>query len=184
MISSLFILDQRGQVLIARHFRPYQFALPPSPGYPATSISDAELFRINVIAPQSCLPMHILAPKTCSLHIQHASMYIVAIIREHDCNAAIIFEWLSRLVHVLQSYFGGKFTVDACKAYFVKIHQVLEEMVDFGFIQTTDMQVLKSKVETLEKTSDPFKLKTVILFSPFFSSSFSSSSFCYKYDVF
>jgi len=93
MISAFFILNQRGEVLISRLFRPDLKSVPPlslSPSLPSCpspltyttrnrrSISD--IFRIHVIAsstpPTSPL---ITLSNTTFFHVRHGGLWIVAV---------------------------------------------------------------------------------------------------------
>merc|ERR1712127_1000536 len=54
-----------------------------------------------------------------------------------------VFEFLNRIVNVMQSYFS-KVSEENIKNNFVLIYELLDEILDFGYPQNTDTGVLKT----------------------------------------
>ena len=74
-------------------------------------------------------------------------------------NAAMVFEFLLKMCEVMQSYFG-KISEENVKNNFVLIYELLDEILDFGYPQNTDVGILKTfitqqgvKSQTKEETS-------------------------------
>ncbi|KAI9372535.1 adaptor complexes medium subunit family [Aspergillus egyptiacus] len=134
MLSGILIFNQKGENLIFRAFR--------NDCRPRL----ADIFRIQVISnPQVRSPILTLGSTTFS-HVKHENIYIVAVTRS-NANAALIFEFLYRLVLLGKSYFG-KFDEEAVKNNFVLIYELLDEILDFGYPQNTDPDTLKMYITT------------------------------------
>lgn len=94
MITAFFIFNRKGDVLISRLFRDNI----------RRNISD--VFRIQVIAsPQVRSPVLTLG-STTFLHIKGEGLWYVAVTRSNQ-DAAIVFEYLYKLKHLLETQFGS-----------------------------------------------------------------------------
>jgi AP-2 complex subunit mu-1 len=112
MLSGILIFNQKGENLIFRSFR--------NDCRPRL----ADIFRIQVISnPQVRSPILTLGSTTFS-HVKHENIYIVAVTKS-NANAALVFEFLYRLVLLGKSYFG-KFDEEAVKNNFVLIYELLD----------------------------------------------------------
>lgn len=112
MLSGILIFNQKGENLIFRAFR--------SDCRPRL----ADIFRIQVISnPQVRSPILTLGSTTFS-HVKHENIYIVAVTKS-NANAALVFEFLYRLILLGKSYFG-KFDEEAVKNNFVLIYELLD----------------------------------------------------------
>ncbi|GAA5884213.1 hypothetical protein JCM16303_002411 [Sporobolomyces ruberrimus] len=135
MISAFFILNQRGEVLISRLFRPDL----------KRSISD--IFRIHVIAsstpPTSPL---ITLSNTTFFHVRHGGLWIVAVCK-HNANAALVFEFTYRFINLGRAYFG-KLDEESVKNNFVLVYELLDEILDFGYPQNSESDTLKMYITT------------------------------------
>ncbi|GAA5985166.1 hypothetical protein JCM11641_005472 [Rhodosporidiobolus odoratus] len=135
MISAFFILNQKGEVLISRLFRPDL----------KRSISD--IFRIHVVAsstpPTSPL---ITLSNTTFFHVRHGSLWIVAVCK-HNANAALVFEFTYRFINLGRSYFG-KLDEESVKNNFVLVYELLDEILDFGYPQNSESDTLKMYITT------------------------------------
>ena len=112
MISGLLIFNQKGENLIFRAFR--------NDCRPRL----ADVFRIQVISnAQVRSPILTLGSTTFS-HVKHENIYLVAVTKS-NANAALVFEFLYRLVALGKGYFG-KFDEEAVKNNFVLIYELLD----------------------------------------------------------
>ncbi|ODO03376.1 AP-2 complex subunit mu-1 [Cryptococcus wingfieldii CBS 7118] len=134
MISAFFIFNQKGEVLISRLFRPDV----------KRSISD--VFRIQVISNPDVRSPIITLGSTSFLHVRINNVYIVGVTK---CNAsaALVFEFLYRFITVARSYFG-KLDEESVKNNFVLIYELLDENIDFGFPQNSEIDTLKMYITT------------------------------------
>ena len=64
-------------------------------------------------------------------------MWICAVTKD-NINAATVFEFLNRIVNVMQSYFT-KISEENIKNNFVLIYELLDEILDFGYPQNTEV---------------------------------------------
>src|ERR1700760_4507265 len=160
MISGILIFNQKGENLIFRAFRP------------DCRPRLADIFRIQVISnAQVRSPILTLGSTTFS-HVKHENIYLVAITKS-NANAALVFEFLYRLIQLGRGYFG-KFDEEAVKNNFVLVYELLDgvfsppyllfcclfcfldvfsrqylipfpplEIIDFGYPQNTETDTLK-----------------------------------------
>jgi AP-2 complex subunit mu-1 len=95
----------------------------------------ADVFRIQVISnAQVRSPILTLGSTTFS-HVKHENIYLVAITKS-NANAALVFEFLYRLVALGKGYFG-KFDEEAVKNNFVLVYELLDggqTLLDSGTI--------------------------------------------------
>lgn len=112
MLSGILIFNQKGENLIFRSFR--------SDCRPRL----ADIFRIQVISnAQVRSPILTLGSTTFS-HVKHENIYLVAVTKS-NANAALVFEFLYRLIMLGKGYFG-KFDEEAVKNNFVLVYELLD----------------------------------------------------------
>src|SRR5580693_2908506 len=112
MLSGILIFNQKGENLIFRAFR--------NDCRPRL----ADIFRIQVISnPQLRSPTLTLGSTTFS-HVKHENIYLVAITKS-NANAALVFEFLYRLIALGKGYFGT-FDEEAVKNNFVLVYELLD----------------------------------------------------------
>ncbi|KAL1953826.1 hypothetical protein VTO42DRAFT_2121 [Malbranchea cinnamomea] len=134
MLSGILIFNQKGENLIFRSFR--------NDCRPRL----ADIFRIQVISnAQVRSPILTLGSTTFS-HVKHENIYLVAVTKS-NANAALVFEFLYRLIILGKGYFG-KFDEEAVKNNFVLVYELLDEIVDFGYPQNTETDTLKMYITT------------------------------------
>lgn len=131
--SAIYFINLRGKVLISRNYRS-----DPS--------ENAEIHQFLSILMQKDDDF-VLTPvfKYKELHfcwIKHNDLYLVATTGGHNSNATMIFAFLNRLSQVLSEYFK-RLDEESCCDNFVLIYELLDEMIDFGYPQTTDSSVLR-----------------------------------------
>lgn len=114
MLSGILVFNQKGENLIFRAFR--------NDCRPRL----ADVFRIQVISnAQVRSPILTLGSTTFS-HVKHENIYLVAITKS-NANAALVFEFLYRLIALGKGYFG-KFDEEAVKNNFVLVYELLDGM--------------------------------------------------------
>jgi len=129
MISCVLFLNQKGDVVIGRSYR--------------EDVDNrlAEEFKSKILlSPEETLPVMNLEGASF-VHMRHGKLIVVAISRG-NANAFLILKYLHNLVEVLESYFG---VVDeeSIRNNFVLIYELLDEMMDYGYPQNTDADILK-----------------------------------------
>uniref|UniRef100_A0A672N0B8 AP-1 complex subunit mu-1-like n=1 Tax=Sinocyclocheilus grahami TaxID=75366 RepID=A0A672N0B8_SINGR len=74
------------------------------------------------------------------LWIKHSNLYLVAITKRNT-NAALVYSFLYKLVEVFIEYFKS-LEEESIRDNFVTVYELMEEVMDFGFPQTTDSKIL------------------------------------------
>ncbi|KAJ2846917.1 clathrin associated protein complex medium subunit [Coemansia brasiliensis] len=135
MLSAVFIYNQKGEVLISRLYRH------------DVKRSAADVFRVHVISAVGGVrsPITTLG-STSFFHIRYDNLWLCAVAR-HNANAALVFEFLYRLLGLGVSYFG-RFDEQAVKNNFVLVYELLDEVLDFGYPQNIEVDTLKLYVTT------------------------------------
>ncbi|TPX57145.1 hypothetical protein PhCBS80983_g04048 [Powellomyces hirtus] len=143
MISSLFILDKAGKVIIEKHWR--------------NTITGAvdEFLKVSQkhSIPQEVPP--VIATETHYLHHIFRSGLVFLSVVEEEVPPLSVLHFLHRLVDLLLDYFGA-LSEATLKENFVIVYELLEELLDYGFPYITEPNILKDVVPP------PSLLSTVI----------------------
>lgn len=78
------------------------------------------------------------------LYIRHSNLYILALTKRNT-NAAEILLFLHKLVEVFTEYFK-ELEEESIRDNFVVIYELLDEMMDFGYPQTTETKILQEYI--------------------------------------
>ena len=121
---------------------------PPTPvssGRMASSVSS--MLHDNHNDTNHCVPILEIPSE------KQGTLYVISIRRDNlnylaicpnEINPLMVLEFLNRLVVTLQEYFYmGRVDEVAIKDNFITIYQLLEEMIDFGWPLTTEINALK-----------------------------------------
>ncbi|KAI3648442.1 hypothetical protein MP228_006296 [Amoeboaphelidium protococcarum] len=151
MIGAVFVYNHKGEIIISRMYRnDFKRSL-------------ADLFRIQVISnPQITSPINSfpytsyqpngtpIQTQVNFFHIRNENLYIVACAKDTmlTLNVASLFTFLHKFVKICKDYFGNKFDEDAVKNNFVLIYELLDEIMDFGYPQISDVDSLKLYITT------------------------------------
>lgn len=114
--------------------------------HPDRRRSIAEIFRIQVISNPLVRSPIITLGSTSFFHVRHENIYIVAVTKS-NANAAVVFELCYRVAGIGRSYFG-KLDEESVKNNFVLIYELLDEVLDFGYPQTSETDMLKMYITT------------------------------------
>ena len=133
MIGGVFIYNHKGEVLISRVYRD------------SITRTSVDAFRVSVIHARHSVrsPVTNIA-RTSYFHTKKENVWIVAATQQ-NVNAALVFEFLTKLVEVFESYFG-KMSEESIRNNFVLIYELLDEVLDFGYPQKTDSGILKTYI--------------------------------------
>jgi AP-1 complex subunit mu len=71
------------------------------------------------------------------IYLMHHSLYVVAV-TNINADASLILMFLHELLKVFTGYFG-KLEEENIRDNFVVIHELLDEMLDFGYPQVTNV---------------------------------------------
>lgn len=132
--SAIFFLDIKGKVLISRNYR-----------------GDVEMSSIDKFMPllmekeeESGVSPIIRHNDVAYMYIKHSNLYVVAISKK-NANAALVFSLLHKIVQVFNEYFK-ELEEESIRDNFVIIYELLDELLDFGYPQTTDSKILQEYI--------------------------------------
>eukprot|EP01064_Diplonema_japonicum_P001430 TRINITY_DN1091_c0_g2_i1.p1 TRINITY_DN1091_c0_g2~~TRINITY_DN1091_c0_g2_i1.p1 ORF type:complete len:441 (+),score=84.79 TRINITY_DN1091_c0_g2_i1:22-1323(+) len=130
-IGCLLILNSRGDILCSRNYRDY---------YNVKSVG--EVFRTQVIATKLAdrSPVHNLGGVSYLFMKSENTWVVVA--TKLNSNAVLIFQFLSKLIEICRVYFGAM-NEESVKENHVTLLELLDEILDYGYPQTTEIDLLK-----------------------------------------
>uniref|UniRef100_A0A665UBK7 MHD domain-containing protein n=1 Tax=Echeneis naucrates TaxID=173247 RepID=A0A665UBK7_ECHNA len=145
MISQVFILSSQGDHLIYKDFR----------GEAGSDV--VNLFYEKVTALTGDQPPVVMRHKDVHfVHVRQGGLYWVATTTA-DTSPFTIIEFLNRLTALVKDYCGS-LSERSVQMNFALIYELLDEVVDYGYIQTTSSDILKNFIQTEAVSSKPFSL--------------------------
>ncbi|EER06239.1 mu1 adaptin, putative [Perkinsus marinus ATCC 50983] len=144
--SAVYILDLKGKAIIWRNYRG---EVPPT-------VTDH--FIDNVVdAEDVCVKPIFVEDGIVYCWIQYNNIYLMAVTQRNG-NAMMILSYLYKLAEVLRDYFK---TVDEdhIKDNFILTYELLDEMMDNGYPQTTETKILREYIKTEYKKVKVDKMK-------------------------
>ncbi|XP_037323277.1 AP-4 complex subunit mu-1 isoform X2 [Pungitius pungitius] len=145
MISQVFILSSQGDHLIYKDFR-------------GEAGSDVVcVFYEKVTALTGDQPPVVMSHGDLHfVHVRQGGLYWVATTTA-DSSPFTVIEFLNRLAALVKDYCGS-LCEKSVQMNFALIYELLDEVVDYGYIQTTSSDVLKNFIQTEAVCSKPFSL--------------------------
>jgi AP-3 complex subunit mu len=154
MIQSLFLLSPNGQVLIERHFRGV-----------VTERAVCEAYWMSVAAGSDAIVSAAVVGSNVASKTHHpvlevpserqGTLYVISILHRDgisylaicpsEVSPLTVLELLHRMAATFTEYFGCA-DETAIKDNFATIYQLLDEMVDFGWPLTTELNALKAMI--------------------------------------
>lgn len=134
-ISGIFILDLKGRIIIQRKYR--------------QDIADELYDTYNKKAIELCesgLPPMFSDNNNHFFHVRHNNLIFLCIATQNS-NSTLVFTFLYKLVEVLDEYLSN-LEEDSVRDNFVIIYELLDEMMDNGYPQTTDHKILREFIKT------------------------------------
>ncbi|KAK1381501.1 AP-1 complex subunit mu-2 [Heracleum sosnowskyi] len=135
--SALFILDMKGRILVWHDYRG------------DVSASQAEKSFSNLIDKQGDSDSQdpvVYDNGVTYMFIQHNNVYLMIASRQ-NCNAASLLSFLHRVVNVFEHYFD-ELEEESLRDNFVVVYELLDEMMDFGYPQFTEANILSEFIKT------------------------------------
>uniref|UniRef100_A0A8C5UQ52 AP-4 complex subunit mu-1 n=1 Tax=Microcebus murinus TaxID=30608 RepID=A0A8C5UQ52_MICMU len=155
MISQFFILSSKGDPLIYKDFR------GDSGGRDV-----AELFYRKLTGlPGDESPVVMVTAEGGGwrhhddrhfIHIRHSGLYLVATTSENVSPFSLL-ELLSRLATLLGDYCGS-LSEGTISRNVALVYELLDEVLDYGYVQTTSTEMLRNFIQTEPVVSKPFSL--------------------------
>ncbi|XP_023397498.1 AP-4 complex subunit mu-1 isoform X1 [Loxodonta africana] len=90
------------------------------------------------------------------IHIRHSGLYLVATTSENISPFSLL-ELLSRLATLLGDYCGS-LSEGTISRNVALVYELLDEVLDYGYVQTTSMEMLRNFIQTEAVVSKPFSL--------------------------
>ncbi|CAB3241455.1 unnamed protein product [Arctia plantaginis] len=132
--AAIYILDVKGKVLISRNYR-----------------GDVDLGVIDKFMPllmekeEEGMLTPLLQTSECTFaYIKTNNLYIVSTTKK-NANIALVFVFLYKIVEVMTEYFK-ELEEESIRDNFVVIYELLDELIDFGYPQTTDSKILQEYI--------------------------------------
>ncbi|KAK1165061.1 AP-1 complex subunit mu-1-like [Acipenser oxyrinchus oxyrinchus] len=132
--SAVFVLDIKGKVLISRNYK-----------------GDIDMNEIDHFMPilmqkeeEVDVSPFVTHGAVHFLWIKHSNLYLVAMTK-NNANAALVFAFLYKIVEVFKEYFK-ELEEESIRDNFVTVYELMDEVMDFGFPQTTDSQILQEYI--------------------------------------
>jgi AP-1 complex subunit mu len=131
--SALFIMDQKGKILISRNYRG------------DVPMSVASRFISKLLEEDEMNVKPIIEEEGVSyIFVKYNNLYLLAT-TERNCNAAMILLYLYKMIEVFNEYFK-ELEEESIRDNFVIIYELMDEMMDFGYPQTTEPKVLQQYI--------------------------------------
>ena len=143
MASAIFFLDIKCKPLLSRNYRG---------DIPMSAVEKFPLLLLEAEEESSVVPPCFSSEGINYLYVMHNSLYILALTKRNT-NVAQLLLFLNSVVKVLTEYFK-KLTEESIRDNFVIIYELLDEMMDYGYPQTTDVQILKEYITQKSKVLD------------------------------
>merc|ERR1711934_1323968 len=131
--SAVFILDAKGKIIINRNYR----------GDIPMTVAEKLSQYISETEEEDLRPVHV-DNGIIYVYVKYNNLYLLAVTKRNS-NAAVIVLFLYKLVDVLKQYFKV-LEEESVRDNFVIIYELLDEMMDFGYPQTTESTILKEYI--------------------------------------
>jgi len=132
--SAIYILDVKGKVLISRNYR----------GDIETGVIEKFMPLVMEREEEGNLTPIIQTAECTYAYIKYNNLYIVSTTKK-NANISLVFVFLHKVVHVMQEYFK-ELEEESIRDNFVVIYELLDELLDFGYPQTTDSKILQEYI--------------------------------------
>ncbi|KAJ3673415.1 hypothetical protein LUZ60_006789 [Juncus effusus] len=136
MISQFFVLSQRGDNIVFRDYR----------GEVVKGSAEIFFRKVKFWKEDEAdeAPPVFNVDGVNYIHVKVAGLLFVATSRV-NVSPSLVLELLQRIARVIKDYLGV-LNEDSLRKNFVLVYELLDEVIDFGYPQTTSTEVLKSYV--------------------------------------
>uniref|UniRef100_A0A8C7G5A9 AP-1 complex subunit mu-1 n=2 Tax=Oncorhynchus TaxID=8016 RepID=A0A8C7G5A9_ONCKI len=141
--SAVYVLDLKGKVLVCRNYR-----------------GDVDMSEIEHFMPilmdreeEGNLSPILAHGGVRFMWIKHNNLYLVATSKKNAC-VSLVFSFLYKIIQVFSEYFK-ELEEESIRDNFVIIYELMDELMDFGYPQTTDSKILQEYI-----TQEGHKLDT------------------------
>ena len=134
--SAVYFLDLAGRVILHRDYR----------GDIPLSLVERLVAHIGDLEEAGRMTPVLHFKGVTFVVVPHTNLYIVAATRT-NANAVALLLFLHRIIAVFAEYFG-ELLEESLRDNFVIIFELLDEVMDFGYPQFTEAQILRSYIKT------------------------------------
>lgn len=131
--SAVYIMDLKGKIIISRNYR--------------GDVPASATVRFNQMIQEKdendLKPVFTIEGVTY-VYIKHNNLLLLTVTRR-NANVTVMLLFLHRLVKVFKSYFGD-IQEESIRDNFVIIYELFDEMMDFGYPQSTEAKILKEYI--------------------------------------
>jgi len=131
--SAVFILDSKGKLLISRNYR----------GDIPMSVAEKFANRVMEEDDSEAKPVFVEDGVTFA-YVKYNGLFLVSV-TNRNVNATLILNYLYRIVNVFKEYFK-ELEEESIRDNFVITYELLDEMMDYGYPQTTDQKILQEYI--------------------------------------
>jgi AP-1 complex subunit mu len=132
---AVYILDQKGKVIISRNYR----------GDLPSNVPQRFMGKLLTEEEEETHARPFVEDEELNyVYITHNNLRIMAV-TDGNANACMILLFLYKLVEVFQEYFK-ELEEESLRDNFVITYELLDEMMDFGYPQTTESKVLQEYI--------------------------------------
>lgn len=142
VVSAIYILDLKGKVLISRNYR----------GNIDLNVIEKFMPILGEREDEACLCPILRYQDVNFLFIKCNNLYLVATTNK-NANVALIFQFLHKAAQVFTEYFK-ELEEESIRDNFVLIYELLDEIMDFGYPQTTEWKILQEYITQESHTMD------------------------------
>ena len=136
--SAVFVTDLSGKIIISRDYRG------------DISMNVAEKFAKHINEDEEVNLKPIITEKGISyVYIRHNNLLLMAVTKR-NANCMIILNFLNKMLDVLQTYFNVV-NEESIRDNFVITYELLDEMMDFGYPQSTESKILQEYIMVKER---------------------------------
>ena len=135
-ISSIYILDNKGRVLITRAYR-------DDVSHSVLDVFNSKLIEFN---DETAYRPIFIDNGIAYFHIQVNNL-IFLIVSQSNANVTLVFSFMHKLIEVFKEYFN-ELEEESIRDNFVVIYELLDEMLDNGYPQTTESKILQEFIKT------------------------------------
>merc|ERR1712032_425660 len=134
MISSILLINLKGEILILRAYKDN------------VSRSELQVFCNRVVAAKESRDKPVQNLNGCHfIHIQNGDIVLVAATKA-NVNVVLVLKLLYKMVELFKAYFGGALDENQIRRNFVLIYELLDEIIDYGYPQILEPDVLKKYI--------------------------------------
>eukprot|EP00928_Gymnodinium_smaydae_P011650 TRINITY_DN14271_c0_g1_i2.p1 TRINITY_DN14271_c0_g1~~TRINITY_DN14271_c0_g1_i2.p1 ORF type:complete len:413 (-),score=96.25 TRINITY_DN14271_c0_g1_i2:530-1768(-) len=134
MISSILLINLKGEILIWRAYK--------------DNVTRAEWlsFCNRVVAAKEARDKPVQGINGCHfIHTTVGDICLVAATKD-NVNVVLVLKLLFKMVELFKAYFGGVFDEAQVRKHFVLIYELLDEIIDYGYPQILEADVLKKYI--------------------------------------